>query len=207
MVIALATFTLGACAGAGGAEPASDPVATGAATPASGGTVGGLGGQTTLQPGTAPQLADLVLPDGSAFELSSLAGAPVLVFFGYSHCPDVCPATLSELFGVIEAEPETQALFVSVDPERDTPAFLAEWTAYLPSGFHALTGSPGAVRRAADAWGVRYARVETTSTAGYTMSHTADVFLLDGEGTLQQVYPFGTKAEAMVAGLRALQPA
>jgi protein SCO1/2 len=157
---------------------------------------------TAAQPRPAPELAGLVSPDGSAFELAAFEGEPVLVFFGYTHCPDVCPTTISELFGVIEAEPGTQVLFVSVDPERDTPEFLAEWTAYLPEDFHAVTGSPGAVRRVADAWGVRYARVETTSTAGYTMSHTADVFLLDGEGTLRQTYPFGTAAEVIVDDLR-----
>jgi protein SCO1/2 len=159
---------------------------------------------TATQPRPAPELDGLVSPDGSAFELAAFEGEPVLVFFGYTHCPDVCPTTISELFGVIEAEPETQVLFVSVDPERDTPEFLAEWTAYLPEDFHAVTGSPGAVRRVADAWGVRYARVETTSTAGYTMSHTADVFLLDGEGTLRQTYPFGTAAEVIVDDLRTL---
>jgi protein SCO1 len=82
--------------------------------------------------------------------------------------------------------------------------FLEQWTRYFPSGFIALTGSPGAVRRAADGFDVRYARVETTSTAGYAMSHTADVFLLDAEGQLERTYPFGTLAEAIVADLSRL---
>jgi len=155
-------------------------------------------------PRPAPELADLVLPDGSPFELASLQGAPVLVYFGYTHCPDVCPQTLGELFGVFEALPETQALFVSVDPERDTPEFLAEWTSYLPDKLYAVTGSPGAIRRAADDYGVKYARVETTSTAGYTMSHTADLYLIDKDGQLLLTYPFGTPAAEIVADLEVL---
>ncbi len=156
-------------------------------------------------PRPAPALADLVLPDGSTFDLAALAGSNVLVYFGYTHCPDVCPATLGELFGVFEEAPQTQALFISVDPERDTPEFLGEWTAYLPDNIHAMTGSPGAIRRAADNYGVKYARVETTSTAGYTMSHTAALYLIDAYGQLLLEYPYGTPAAEIVTDLRTLE--
>lgn len=152
----------------------------------------------------APPLEGLVLPDSSEFELASLQGEPLLVFFGYTHCPDVCPATIGELFGVFEAEPTAQALFVSVDPERDTPEFLEEWTQYLPDNLYAVTGTPGAIRRAADSYGVKYARVETTSTAGYTMSHTAELYLIDADGNLLLAYPFGTPAAEIVEDLRTL---
>ena len=128
----------------------------------------------------------------------------MLVFFGYTHCPDVCPQTIGELFGVFEALPQTQAVFVSVDPERDTPEFLQEWTTYMPENLFAVTGTPGAIRRAADNYGVKYARVETTSTAGYTMSHTADLYLIDEEGQLLHTYPFGTPAAEIVADLETL---
>lgn len=156
-------------------------------------------------PRPAPELADLVLPDGSAFELASLEGEDLLIYFGYTHCPDVCPATLGELYGVFEARPQTQALFVSVDPERDTPEFLGEWTKYLPDNIQAVTGSPGAIRRAADNYGVKYARVETTSTAGYTMSHTAELYLVDEDGQLLLAYPFGTPAAEIVQDLETLE--
>ena len=152
-------------------------------------------------PRPAPDLADLFSPDGTAFDLASLAGRPTLLFFGYTHCPDVCPLTIGEIMGVFEAQPEAQAVFVSIDPERDTPAFLATWSAYLPEAFHALTGSLGAVRRAADGYGIRYARVETSSTAGYTFSHSADVFLIDGQSRLVGTFPFGTSAAAMAADI------
>jgi protein SCO1/2 len=156
-------------------------------------------------PRPAPELAELVQPDGSAFDLASFEGSNVLVFFGYTHCPDVCPATIGELFGVFEASPATQAVFVSVDPERDTPEFLTEWTRYLPQNLHAVTGSPGAIRRAAENYGVKYARVETTSTAGYTMSHSADLYLIDESGQLRQAYPFGTPAAEIVQDLEMLE--
>jgi protein SCO1/2 len=155
-------------------------------------------------PRPAPELADLVLPDGSAFDLASLEGSNVLVYFGYTHCPDVCPETLGQVYGVFAELPETQALFVTVDPERDTPEFLEEWTTYLPDSVHAVTGTPGAIRRAADNYGVRYARVETTSTSGYTMSHTAQLYLIDEDGQLLLAYPYGTAAAEIIGDLETL---
>jgi cytochrome oxidase Cu insertion factor (SCO1/SenC/PrrC family) len=156
------------------------------------------------EPRPAPALADLVNADGSAFDLAAYAGSPTLLFFGYTHCPDVCPATIGEIFGVFDAAPQTKAVFVSVDPERDTPDWLARWTEYMPESFDAVTGSPGAIRRAADGYGVRYARVETSSTAGYTMSHTADLFLIDGQGQLVRAFPFGTPAADVAAAIAGL---
>ena len=156
-------------------------------------------------PQPAPELVDLVGSDGTTFDLASLRGENVLLFFGYTHCPDVCPQTLTELFGVIEEDPEIQAVFVSVDPERATPEFLAEWTSYMPENLHAVTGSPGAIRRAADDYGVKYARVETTSTAGYTMSHTADLYLIDEDGLHLRTYPFGITSAEIVEDLQQLK--
>lgn len=189
--------------------PPADPTPAATSTPAATATpetatTAGSSSSRIGDPVPAPELADLVLPDRSAFDMATLLGEPVLVYFGYTHCPDVCPATIGELFGVFEAEPETQALFVSVDPERDTPEFLEEWTKYLPDNLYAVTGSPGAIRRAADNYGVKYARVETTSTAGYTMSHTAELYLIDADGQLLSAYPFGTPAAEIVEDLRAL---
>ena len=179
--------------------PAASPTETASPQPVTGG--GLTGTTTTTTAGAAPELTDLVNADGSSFALTDYAGENTLVFFGYTHCPDVCPATIGELFGVFKELPETQAVFISVDPERDTPEFLEEWTQYFPDQFNAVTGSPGAIRRAADNYGVKYARVETTSTSGYTMSHTADTFLIDGDGQLQTAYPFGTTAAEIVADL------
>ncbi len=213
--LAAASLAVAACSGSDQATPppteaatAAPPSPTAAPSPTAEAVVSGVTTSAVLgDPVPAPPLEGLVNPDESAFEITSLRGEPTLVYFGYTHCPDVCPATMGELFGVFEEEPGAQAVFVSVDPERDTPEFLEEWTKYLPENLHAVTGTPGAIRRVADGWGVKYARVETTSTAGYTMSHTADLYLLDGDGQLLTTYPFGTTSAEIVADLRALAAA
>jgi protein SCO1 len=210
MAMALATG-LAAPVAAADATASPDPAASVQPAPAvqpaaSGAPLGGLGGavEGPALPQPAPPLADLINSDGTAFDLAAFAGHPLLVFFGYTHCPDICPTTIGEVFGVFAERPETQALFVSVDPERDSPEFLAQWTAYFPENFHAVTGSPGAIRRAADAWGVKYARVEGGAREGYTMSHTANVYLIDGAGQWQRTYGFGTPAAQMAADIAAL---
>ncbi|HEX4896801.1 MAG TPA: SCO family protein, partial [Candidatus Limnocylindrales bacterium] len=153
-------------------------------------------------PRPAPPLA-LTDQDGAPFSAGRFAGGPTLVFFGYTHCPDICPATMgimteaSSRYG-----PGVRVVFVSVDPERDTVEWLGEYVRYLPPGFSALTGTSVEVRAAADAWGVRYAKVETGTPGEYSMSHTAEVYLVDGGGTLRAHFPFGTKADAVVATLR-----
>jgi len=156
-------------------------------------------------PQPAPELADLIYSDETPFDLADFEGSNLLVYFGYTHCPDVCPATMGEVYGVFQEAPDTHAVFITVDPERDTPEFLEEWTRYLPENLHAVTGSPGALRRAADNYGVKYARVETTSTAGYTMSHTAELYLIDEHGQLLLAYPFGTPAAEIAADIAVLE--
>ena len=179
----------------GAIAPADLPVATspGPANPAS-----------FLYPAlkAAPELA-LTDQDGQSFTMGSLRGGPVLVFFGYTHCPDVCPATMGILGQVATAYGSNlHVVFVTVDPERDTVPWLKEYVRYLPSGFAALTGSATEIRAAADAWGVRYARVEGGDSAGYSMSHTAEVFVVDGAGILRAHFPFGTDGMAMLATVR-----
>lgn len=156
-------------------------------------------------PRPAPDLVDLVTGDGSPFALSDSAGRWRIVFFGYTHCPDVCPATIGELMKVMEARPESRVIFVTVDPERDTPEFMATWTRYFPEGFTGVTGSATAIARAAEAYGARYARVDTGSASGYVMAHTADQYLIDGDGVHVATYPFGTTGTAILADLERLE--
>jgi protein SCO1/2 len=152
-------------------------------------------------PVPAPAL-DMVDQEGRPFDLASLQGTPALVYFGYTHCPDVCPATVGVLNQVIErAGGPIRVAIVTVDPERDTPAALKEYLAYMPTNYTGLTGSASAVRTAADAWGVTYARIDTGSASGYAMAHTAEVYLVDSAGRLRAHYPFGTGAAAIVADL------
>jgi protein SCO1 len=155
-------------------------------------------------PGPAPALA-LTDQDERPFDLSAVRGVPVFVFFGYTHCPDVCPATVGTVGQAMEAYGSpVRAVFVTIDPERDTPAWLREYARYLETGFSAVTGTPDRIAAVAAAWGVRYAKVETGTPGEYSMSHTADVVLIDAQGNLRARFPFGTSAAAMTATLRAV---
>ena len=153
-------------------------------------------------PREAPPL-ELTDQDDRRASLATFRGEPVFVFFGYSHCPDVCPATIGTVGLAIDAfGPGVRALFVTIDPARDTTTWLREYVRFLPAGFTALTGSDDEIRTVADAWGVQYARVETTDPNAYAMAHTADVFLVDAAGMLRATFPFGTEPEPITAVLR-----
>jgi protein SCO1/2 len=153
-------------------------------------------------PHPAAELA-LTDQDGQPFSMASLRGGPALVFFGYTHCPDVCPATMGILDQVVTAYGSgLHIVFVTVDPERDTVPWLKEYVRYLPTGVTAVTGTATEIRRTADAWGVRYARVEGGDAQGYSMSHTAEVYVIDAGGVLRAHFPFGTKGDAMLATIR-----
>ena len=110
------------------------------------------------RPAPALELTD---QDGVPFALASLRGRPVLVFFGYTHCPDVCPVTVGLVSQALDqAGPAPRAVFVSIDPERDDVAAMKNYIRYLPAAFFGLSGAPQDVRRNADAWGIKYARID-----------------------------------------------
>lgn len=155
----------------------------------------------------APDPFDLVRDDGAPFTLADFRGHWTIVFFGYTHCPDICPATLGELIGALTERPDLRIAFITVDPERDTPAFMAEWTRYLPDGLVGVTGSPLAIRAAADLYGVQYARVDADSGKDYSMSHTAYQYLIDPAGQLVLTWVFGTPSAAILADIAALEAA
>ena len=198
VVVMLASMTLG------GRSSGSPGVAGGAVTSPSASPLVDVASYLYPIAYEAPPI-ELTDPTDRPFALASLRGAPALVFFGYTHCPDVCPATIGTVGLAMEAYgPGPHAVFVSVDPQRDTTTSLREYVRYLPTGFTALTGSSDRIRSTADAWGVHYAKVVTGVGGDYSMSHTADVFLVDAAGTLRAHFPFGTSSEAMTAVLRAV---
>ena len=154
---------------------------------------------------TAAPPLELTDQTGQPFALSSLEGRPALVFFGYTHCPDVCPATvgtLNEVFAEVGDGP--RAVFTSVDPERDGVEAMASYMRYLPKQYIGLSGSPDEILRNTQAWGVKYAKVDEGSPGGYAMAHTADVFLVDAQGRLRARFPFGTGPEPIAAAVREL---
>jgi protein SCO1/2 len=141
---------------------------------------------------------------GGAFELTdqtgqtvtdkSLKGRPSLVFFGFTHCPDICPTSLFEISEVLRAmgpdAAKVNAYFVSVDPERDTPAVMKDYLQSFDPNLKGLTGSPEAVAKMLSAYRV-YAKKVPLKDGDYTMDHTAAVYLLDRDGRF--VAPFNLK--------------
>ncbi len=152
----------------------------------------------------APPLT-LTDQDGQSFSLTSLRGHPVLVFFGYTHCPDVCPATVGIVNeSVAAAGAGPRAVFVSIDPERDNTPAMKSYLKYLPPFYTGLSGTPDEIQQNAQGWGVKYAKIETDAAGGYAMAHTADLYLVDAQGRLRAHFPFGTQAGPVTAALKAL---
>jgi protein SCO1/2 len=124
----------------------------------------------------------LVDQDGRTITDKDVAGRPHLVFFGFTHCPDVCPTTLFRISEVLKATGEKgrnlQALFISVDPERDRPEVLKEYLSSFDERVRGLTGDPAAVEAAVKGYRA-YARKVPTKNGDYTMEHTSYVYLMD----------------------------
>ena len=126
----------------------------------------------------------LTAQDGRKVTQADFAGAPFLVFFGYTHCPDVCPTTLQDLtqaFAKLGKDKKIAALFISVDPERDTPAVLKEYLTSFDPRILALSGPAEALAPVLKSYRV-YARKVPGADGGYTMDHTSLVYLMDARG-------------------------
>jgi protein SCO1/2 len=138
----------------------------------------------------------LVDQDGKPFTEQDLKGRPTLIFFGFTHCPDVCPTTLfevSEMLRALGADAEkAQALFVTVDPERDTPAALKDYLTSFDPHLRALTGDPDALAGMLKAYRV-YAKKVPLEGGAYTMDHTAIVYLMDKEGRFVAPFRLGKR--------------
>ena len=143
--------------------------------------------------------------NGKPVSDADMKGRPFLVFFGFTHCPDVCPTTLFDVSQVLHQlgkdADRAGALFITVDPERDTPAVLKEYLSNFDPHLRGLTGDPAAVAAAIKAYRV-YAKKVPLDNGDYTMDHTAVVYLMDRDG--QFVAPFDLKRtpETAAADLR-----
>jgi protein SCO1 len=131
---------------------------------------------------------------GQTVTEKSLQGRPTLIFFGFTHCPDICPTSLFEISEVLRAMGEdadrVNAYFVSVDPERDNTAAMKDYLSSFDSHLKGLTGDPDAVAKMLSAFRV-YARKVPLKDGDYTMDHTALVYLMDRDGKF--VAPFNLK--------------
>lgn len=148
---------------------------------------------------------ELQASDGSMVRMTDFEGDVVVVYFGYTFCPDVCPATLSKLADAMEllgerAE-EVQVMMVSVDPVRDTPELLQDYVTHFHPDFLGITGDEATVNRVATLYGVFYEANDGTEATGYTIDHTSTVILVDREGYLKLVLPFEGTAEEIAADI------
>ncbi len=144
-----------------------------------GANASGIGGPFTLTDQTGKTVTD-----------ADFAGEPKLVFFGYTHCPDVCPTTLSDIttmLGALGTDKKAAVLFITVDPERDTPAVLKDYLSSFDPRITGLTGSPAAIAKVLQDYRV-YAKKVTTGGGDYTMDHTALVYLMDKSGNFVQSF-------------------
>lgn len=156
-------------------------------------------------PHAAPSLDGLVDTAGRPFSLGQLRGRVVLVSFGYTHCPDVCPTTLAIGREVLRIRPEVAAVvFVTVDPKRDTPAALTSYLRYFEVPIVGLSGDPATVAAVVGAWGVTAVFGEPDAAGNYPVVHSAGTYVVDPDGRLRFLYPYGTSAEALLAAVDSL---
>jgi protein SCO1/2 len=136
----------------------------------------------------------LIDQDGKPITDQDMKGEPLLVFFGYTHCPDVCPTTLFEMSEVLRAmgpdAARVHALYITVDPERDTPAVMKDYLSSFDPNLRGATGDAKAIDAAEKAYHV-YAKRVPTGNGDYSMDHTALVYLMDKQGRF--VAPFNLK--------------
>lgn len=156
----------------------------------------------------------LVDHTGRAVTDRDFRGSFLLVFFGYTHCPDVCPATLAEVSATLKALDEdarhVRPLFITVDPERDTPGVLASYVRAFHPAIVGLTGTPEQIRAVTKAYKAHYAKVPLKSDGKhghplrYSVDHSAFVYLMGPDGAFLDVFRFGASPEKMAEKVREL---
>lgn len=170
---------------------------------------------------SAAEIMDILMwnrePVGGPFELTDQTGRArterdfrgelMLVYFGFTYCPDVCPADLQAIGLALDRlgadAASVQPLFITVDPERDTSKHLAQYVPLFHPRLIGLTGSLEAIRRAADAYKVYFVKVALGGDASnYTVDHTAFIYLMDRDGNYLGFFPPGTSADRMVEIIR-----
>lgn len=153
---------------------------------------------------------DLSLPDteGRVRTLTEFRGKAVVVFFGFTQCPDVCPTTLSELAAVRKElgarGDRVQTLFVTIDPERDTPEILRNYVGAFGPGVTALRGTPEQTMAVAKSFKVFYQKVPGREPGSYSMDHTAGAYVFDPQGKVRLFVRYGQPVAAWVSDLNQL---
>ena len=149
----------------------------------------------------------LVDGDGRAVTEAAFRGRWMMVYFGYTHCPDACPTALQDMANALDAlgakKKDVAAVFITVDPERDTPAVMKDYVAAFDSTIVPLTGSVESVARVAREYRVYYAK-HPTSEGGYDMDHSSIIYVMDRQGRFVTNFTHETPPEQMAAKLRTL---
>ncbi len=147
-------------------------------------------------------------PGEQPVSLVDFRGKVVMLYFGYTFCPDVCPATMVELRDAMELldkrSEDVQVIMVTLDPERDTAEVLEDYVAHFDDSFIGLTGTLDELSAVTTAMGIFFEKHEGSAASGYLIDHTATVTVLDKAGQLRLFYPFGTTGEEMAADLKYL---
>ncbi len=145
----------------------------------------------------------LIDQNNRQFTVARLKGAPTLVYFGYTHCPDVCPVTLLQLAQVVKSGvvPGLRVAFISVDPARDTPSQLAQYVRAFDPDFIGLTGTAAMLQSVAHNFGVAYLRVDLPG-GDYSMDHSSTIFLMDSHARNVAVFNAPYDVNSLTADLR-----
>lgn len=155
-----------------------------------------------------PTGGDFILDSADGpLDTATLRGRIVLVFFGYTHCPDICPTSLATIAqALVQLSPEELArvrtLFISLDPERDTPALLKDYVTFFHPSMIGVTGKPEAVATVAARFGVVFGRQDVGSKAGYVVDHSAWTYVLGPDGRLANRLPPAATGEQTLAEIR-----
>lgn len=146
--------------------------------------------------------------DGKPRSLADFKGKAAMVFFGYTQCPDVCPTTLAELAAAKKLlgplGDRVQGVFVTLDPERDTPAVLKAYMASFDPSFIALRGTPDAIKQAAKEFKIFYEKVPGQTDTSYTFDHTAGAYLFDPQGRVRVFTHYGAGPQILADDLKVL---
>lgn len=145
---------------------------------------------------------------GQPFALQEARGRVVVLTFGYTFCPDVCPMALSNIAAALEQigspADDVLVLFVTLDPDRDTPEHLRRYVRFFHPQIVGLTGTEEALQAVADQYRVKYSFVGKGTRTDYSLDHTANIYILDQGGTLARMIPHGLPTEIMVRTLRSI---
>ena len=161
-----------------------------------------------IDPPVAAPLFELTDVDGRRIQLSDLDGQVVIMFFGYTSCPDVCPVTLSDFLQIrsrLGSEAENVSfVFVTVDPERDTPERMKKYLTNFDPEIIGLTGTRAELESVWASYGVYEAKLEGGSEGNYLVDHSSRIYVIDAEGNLLLTYLFGTENKVIAEDVRHL---